>query len=97
MKHRHVDLSKCSSEQLRVWDYIQTRGKDMYICKNIQECDDIFAEIQDLWDEYFPNESLDWGDDWWWTRRYTDLVENWYGNHRYTIVINDNHGTINIK
>lgn len=93
MKHQRINIEEFTKTQMTVWDYIQSRGWDIYLAKTAQEADDIFCEIDDLWQKYFPVYAADWGDDWWWTKRYASFVDNWFIK---PVVENHNYGTINI-
>lgn len=34
---------------------------------------DLYCEAEDLWNEFFPFEASQWGDNWWLTKRFNDL------------------------
>ena len=71
---KYVDLENCTPAQRTAMKEISHLYNLMLQAWDEGYLFDLYCQADDLWQENFPFQASQWGDDWWVTRRYNDMV-----------------------
>lgn len=73
MKACKIDIGNITVAQKKALKKINELANSMLMAWDEEYLFDLFCEAEDLWNEYFPFEAEQAGDDWWVTKRFNDV------------------------
>lgn len=73
MKQTKINYETINDAQKDALREIHRLGNLMFTAWDEEYLFDLFCEAEDLWNEYFPFEASQAGDDWYLTKRFNDI------------------------